>query len=192
MRELLALLAQFIEILKAQAALIDELLPELEAEESHVSGMRLSEFERTVVAKEQIVRRITNLETRRDAALRRICFLIAFDMRAGNPNLSGFQSALRSYVENTKSLLDAETNASLEALAAKLDATAAVYLAAFSRGLPAVYRNRQVMTRLKKNMDRSIALLQSDTGLGGGYGSDGKVSAPSSISEPGGSLRVRA
>ena len=109
MNELLKFLAQFLQCIRQQMTLLEELLVVLAREEELVVSFSLPDFEKLVVEKDQIVRLIQAAESRRLQILQKLCFMMAFDARGKSPSLSEFVSVAQSYQKNVASLIDPET-----------------------------------------------------------------------------------
>jgi flagellar biosynthesis/type III secretory pathway chaperone len=191
MDELLKHLTSFQECLVLQRDLFLELLPVLDEEERLVAGFQLNDFERLMVIKDQIVRRAATVEKRRVQTLQRICFLVGYDARTGLPSLKEFRSVLTSYIANVSQLLPEETVTSLKNFESAWSQSADQLLASFQEAAPRIQRNKDVMTRLAKNFDRSVGILRQTHGVEEGYNSKGKIHSLHVPPEARSSVRVK-
>lgn len=192
MQELFRSLEKFNLILKQQIAIFRDLVPVLDEEETLIARFSLRDFEAVVTRKDQVVQRAMQAEQRRTQELQRICRLIGYDSRRELPALTEFQVVFAKYVENVRTLLDADTYAGIDRLHAEFSIIARDFRETFANVAPRLYRNRRILSRLAANFSKSIAILESE-GVGAqGYQADGRTASRSGRRDPVSFVRVRA
>ena len=174
MNELLNLLPLFQESLELQVKIFGDLLPVLDREEEMLMNFDVTDFEKVVVEKDQLVRRAQSAEERRLAALKRICFMISYDARGQLPTLRSFLVLFENYVTNTEKLVDAGVHAELKIWNEHIKTLAAEYMALFKSAQPRILRNQLVLQKMARNFERSLAVMQNEANVGQNYNSQGK------------------
>ncbi|MFZ9518990.1 MAG: hypothetical protein ACO3A4_00780 [Silvanigrellaceae bacterium] len=192
MNELLKILAQFLDCLQQQMTLLEELLVVIAREEDLVVSFSLPEFEKLVTEKDQIVRRAQSAEERRLAAVKKLCFLMAYDARGKMPTLSEFLAVARAYERNVAALIDEQTRKSLAIAIDSIESLADGYRAAFLNAQPRIDQNRLILQSLSQNFKRSISVLENAAGSNKRYNERGKSVAPSAARDGVSFVRVRA
>jgi flagellar biosynthesis/type III secretory pathway chaperone len=192
MNELLKILAQFLDCLQLQMTLLEELLVVIAREEDLVVSFSLPEFEKLVTEKDQIVRRVQSAEERRLSAVKKLCFLMAYDARGKSPSLTEFMSVSRAYQRNVAALIDEQTRQSLALAIDAIDGIADQYRSAFLNAQPRIDQNKMILQALARNFKRSISVLESEAGNNKRYNERGKSVAPSVVRDGVSFVRVRA
>ncbi|NBW80727.1 hypothetical protein EBR21_03140 [bacterium] len=192
MNELLKILAQFLDCLQLQMTLLEELLVVITREEELVVSFSLPEFEKLVTEKDQIVRRVQSAEDRRLTAVKKLCFLMAYDARGKLPSLSEFLTVSRAYERNVAALIDEETRKSLTIAIEAIEAIADKYRSAFLNAQPRIDQNKLILQALARNFKRSISFLENEAGNNKRYNERGKSIAPSVVRDGVSFVRVRA
>ena len=190
MDELLGLLAAFREHLETQMGLFLELLPLLDQEEELMSIFDVPQFEKIVVAKDQLVKSAARVEERRLSTLRRICFLIGYDART-MPSLSEFLIAMKSYEKNVERLLSFEVHQKIVAERSDIEELAGKYLYAFRSAMPRIQRNQTVLTKLSKNFERSLNVMRSEQNGSDAYDANGRTKNLYERPEANSSVRIK-
>lgn len=192
MNELLKLLAQFLQCLKQQMTLLEELLMVIGREEELVVSFSLPEFEKLVTEKDQIVRLAQAAEERRLQLLKKLCFMMAFDARGKLPTLSEFIAVSRSYSGNVERLVDAETLNNLKIAFGEIEALAVLYRSAFLHAQPRIDQNKLILAALARNFKRSLTVLQNEAASAKRYNERGKSVGHASPGDGVAFVRVRA
>ncbi len=190
----MGLLFRFQECLNAQMAIFEELIPVLDKEEELITSFSLKTFENVVFEKDTIVKRAQNVENRRLVMLRRILFLISYDARAGAiPSLRSFMVIFDSYITNVKNLVQESHALQLFHFQRELTSTSESYLNLFERLSPRIFRNQTVLQKAARNMQRSLAVFQSELNIPANYDAHGKQNPRQKINAKSfSSVRVRA
>lgn len=192
MDELLNLLVQFRECLGLQMKIYLELLPVLDKEEELLMKFDVGDFEKVVTEKDQIVKRGSNVEERRLACLRRICFMMSYDARGQLPSLRTFGAVFDSYLGNVKTLVDETMCQQLHEERQSLDQLCQRYLEVFAKVGPRVRRNQQVLKKMTRNIERSLAMISSEISCPSSYDVHGKTKARMTAGESLSYVRVKA
>lgn len=174
MNELLKLLAQFLQCLRQQMTLLEELLIVLAREEELVVSFSLPDFERLVVEKDQIVRLIQAAETRRLQVLQKICFMMAYDARGKSPSLTEFIAVAQSYKNNVAQLIDKDTHDKLSIYTDEIDHVARVYRSQFLHAQPRIEQNKLILKALALNFKRSLMVIESESASSNRYNERGR------------------
>ncbi|MBX9703855.1 MAG: flagellar protein FlgN [Silvanigrellaceae bacterium] len=192
MNELLILLQQFISVLSRQIVLYQELLPILDAEEDSISRFDMALFEKIMIEKDQQVKRAHAIDDQRVKALKRICYMIAFDTRSQAVSLKTFLIAFDTYLNNVEKLVEKNIYESLCKYQEKLKDVAIEYETLFKNLNPRIYRNKIILKKVLDNFSRSILLMQNTADLSLRYDALGKSQQGSHAQEAVSSLHVKA
>jgi flagellar biosynthesis/type III secretory pathway chaperone len=189
---LLKFLAQFLQCLRQQMTLLEELLVVLAREEELVVSFSLPDFEKLVVEKDQIVRLIQAAESRRLQILQKLCFMMAFDARGKSPSLSEFVSVAQSYQKNVASLIDPETFGKLSVFVAEIEHVAQVYRSQFLHAQPRIEQNKLILKSLALNFKRSLMVMESESASSNRYNEKGRRVERTMAESGSNFVRVRA
>jgi hypothetical protein len=192
MVELLKLLAQFLQCLRQQMTLMEELLVVIAREEELVVSFSLPEFEKLVTEKDQIVRLTQAAEERRLQLLKKLCFMMAFDARGRMPSLSEFITVARSYCQNVERLVDGETLDKLREALGEIEAVAVLYRSAFLHAQPRIEQNKMILKALAHNFKRSLMVLQNEAASTKRYNERGRSVENTPAKDGVAFVRVRA
>ncbi len=174
MSELLKFLAQFLQCLRQQMTLLEELLVVLAREEELVASFSLPDFEKLVVEKDQIVRLIQAAESRRVQILQKLCFMMAYDARGKSPSLSEFVAVAQSYQKNVATLIDADTSEKLSVFVAEIEHVAQVYRTQFLHAQPRIEQNKLILKSLALNFKRSLMVMEAESASANRYNEKGR------------------
>jgi len=174
MSELLKFLAQFLQCLRQQMTLLEELLVVLAREEELVASFSLPDFEKLVVEKDQIVRLIQAAESRRLQILQKLCFMMAYDARGKSPSLSEFVAVAQSYQKNVATLIDADTSEKLSVFVAEIEHVAQVYRTQFLHAQPRIEQNKLILKSLALNFKRSLMVMEAESASANRYNEKGR------------------
>lgn len=174
MSELLKFLAQFLQCLRQQMTLLEELLVVLAREEELVASFSLPDFEKLVVEKDQIVRLIQAAESRRVQILQKLCFMMAYDARGKSPSLSEFVAVAQSYQKNVATLIDADTSEKLSVYVAEIEHVAQVYRTQFLHAQPRIEQNKLILKSLALNFKRSLMVMEAESASANRYNEKGR------------------
>lgn len=192
MNELLKLLAQFLQCLRQQMTLLEELLIVLAREEELVVSFSLPEFEKLVTDKDQIVRLAQAAEDRRLQLLKKLCFMMAYDARGKLPSLNEFIALSKSYRNNIASLVDSETFERLRLSLEEVENVAQAYRSAFLHAQPRIDQNKMILSALARNFKRSLMVLESESLGSNRYNERGRRIDTSTARDGVAFVRVRA
>jgi hypothetical protein len=175
MDELINLLTQFNKILQNQRSHFLELMIILDQEEAAILEYRLSSLEKAFILKDQHIRLGQHIEDKRISILKKICSLIAFDMRGQTPSLKMLQQALSVYVQNVQKLIHPDFFHKLTKEKNNFFEICHTYKEAFDIVEPRIYRNQFILKKLIKNVNLSLSLFQSEAEVGMNYDALGKA-----------------
>jgi len=174
MEELLNLLEEMVQVTRRQAQLFEDLLPLLAEEEDSIARYHLSDLQRIVAQKHRHIQLAQMAEENREKLLKKICYFIAFDSRGQPLTLETFQSVLQVYIQNVTPLIPTHIKESLVQIALQLKEKGELLKAAVQKARPLVRQNQQILTKLNKNLQGSLSLLQAYTTTGLSYDALGK------------------
>jgi len=192
MNELLKFLAQFLQCLRQQMTLLEELLVVIAREEELVVSFSLPDFEKLVIEKDQIVRLIQAAESRRLQILQKLCFMMAYDARGKSPSLSEFVAVAQSYKKNVASLIEPDTFEKLSVFVAEIEHVADIYRSQFLHAQPRIEQNKLILKALSLNFKRSLMVLESESASTNRYNEKGRRVERSMSEGSSNFVRVRA
>lgn len=160
MEELIKLLAAFRSSLFSLHRIYQELAEVMDREEELIVQYRLSELDRIVTEKDQIVQRATNVESRRIKIAEKICFLIAYNSRGKRITLSEFHLVFERYLENIRSLVEESIFTRIAKEYEEFKTTSTAFSEFFKQMDPRIYRNKQVIKGVLKNITNSVNFFE--------------------------------
>jgi flagellar biosynthesis/type III secretory pathway chaperone len=193
MDELLNLLKTLRACIVAIDGAYSQLVEIMETEEDLISRYEMGPVQNVIVEKDQVVQRIQKLEEKRNASMKRICFLISYDARRNLPSLSEFTLVFDSYLSNIEKLIAAEIHVELFNLFVQCkEASHSLKHNFSSRYEPRIYRNKTIVAKCLRNFQRSIKIFEDASGSAGLYDPKGNTRSDRNHKEATSILRVQA
>ena len=162
MNELLGFLRQFCDCLKLQITVLSGLESVLNTEEDLIARSALSDYERVLTEKDQLVQRAAAAEKRRQQALKKLCYFIGFDLRRGLPSLSEVVAAFDSYLVNIQPLIESDIYSALCAFQKELIDIKGNYLNLFATLTPRIKRNQMILQKLEYQLKMSLSIFSNN------------------------------
>jgi flagellar biosynthesis/type III secretory pathway chaperone len=192
MDELLKLMRAICEGIEALGRIFSELNIVLDHEEQIIATYSLTELERVVVEKDQLVQRATSAEQRRLRSYERLFFLIGYDARGTLPTLTEFEIIFQAYLNNITPLVDENTVFALNEAYHEFLTKGRELQAQYRELSPRIYRNRQVLTKMANHFSRSVQIFESEMTAARHYDGTGRAKTHVGRGETVSSLRVKA
>jgi hypothetical protein len=190
MEELFSTFIQFNNVIQDLINQLYELIPILDEEESAISQYLFMETEKSIIRKNNQMKKIQYTEEKRISLTKKICYLIGYDIRNQKISLPLIKNIFETYIDNVKNLLEKD-------VVEKLNTTRNNFLEIFNE-LNSAYecssnrirRNQIILKKVLQNVNSSINLFQMAGEPGLNYDSSGKTNTPSNSSNSSSSIRV--